>query len=47
MLSCSLPDLLRLMAKVDLVNQSDCAVHPLDVFPDRQLGRLVRSSLFD
>jgi len=42
-----MPDLLRLMAEVDLVNHSDCSVHPADDFLDRHLGRLVRSSLFD
>ena len=47
MLPCSLPDLLRIMVVVDLANHSDYSVHLHDVFQDRHLGRLVRSSLFD
>jgi hypothetical protein len=35
------------VAEVDLVIHSDCSVHPPDVFPDPNLGRLVRSFLFD
>ena len=47
MLTCSLPDLLHQMAKVDLVNHSDCSVQHSRVFMGRNLGRLVRSFLFD
>jgi hypothetical protein len=47
MLPCILPDLLRPVAEVDLVNHSDCSVHPPGVFLDRSLGRLVRSFRFD
>jgi hypothetical protein len=48
MLSCSVLDLVCAdLAQADLVNHSDWSAQAAGVFADRNLGRLVRSFVFD